>query len=397
MTENHSERAHSEIGASSAHRWMNCPASVSMSRGLPDVKSDYATLGTAAHELSEHCFQEDLEARQCIGMEFEGVEVTEEMASYVQFYLDKMSVYTHSEEYEVYIEEKFELPHIHKDMFGSNDFCAVKKGELVIADFKYGKGISVEAKDNLQLIIYAIGAYHDFADLYDFKTVKLAVVQPRIEGEEWSEWNISVDELLEYEKILKDGVEKVYSDSPPIKSGSHCRFCKAKATCPALRKQAEDLLTQSFDDMNVEETPKLPEVSTLSMEQLSKILTHSSLIEDWLKSVATHAYGLMEAGGKIAGFKLVQRRSNRKIKDEAELKEAFHDTFGDKMYRTSLQTLGALEKLIGKEELAPYLIKPDAGTQLAPITDKRPEVNPSIESSLDLLEENNEDFDTMDF
>ena len=72
---NHSERAHSEVGASSASRWMTCPASVKASRGIENKSSKYAAEGTCAHELADYCLTNDLEAIHGIGLEFEGFTV----------------------------------------------------------------------------------------------------------------------------------------------------------------------------------------------------------------------------------------------------------------------------------------------------------------------------------
>ena len=322
------------------------------------------------------------------------------MAGHVQYYLDNMRVYVNGE-YDTYVEEKFKLPQIHKDMFGSNDFCAMglNNGELVIADFKYGSGLNVEAENNIQLIIYALGAYYDSNYIYDFNTVKLIVVQPRIEGKEWSEWIISVEKLLEFEEILKQGVAEVYSENPKFKTGDHCRFCKAKHLCTAMKEETEDLINHKFDSVPVEEKPLLPEVASMDKELIAKVLKHSSMIESWFKSVASHAHGLLEQGEEIEGYKLVKRKSNRKVRDEKELLEAFGETFGDKIVRTQLETLSKLEKVIGKKELEPYLIKPDTGTQIAPVSDKRPAVISQKELADTAFEEadKEDEFDDMEF
>jgi hypothetical protein len=378
-TIDHGERAHSEIGASSASRWLACPASVIASRGIAEKGSTFAAEGTAAHELSEHCFENNVEAYTCVGQEFNGFIVTTEMAGHVQYYLDNMKRFTLSDEYDVTIEERFELPKIHKDMFGSNDFCAtgINNGRLVIADFKYGAGLNVNAEKNIQLIIYALGAYYASNFIYDFKEVSLIVVQPRMEGNEWSQWNITIDELLAYEQILIAGVTEVYSESPKYDSGEHCRFCKAKATCPLLKGQTEDLIQQSFAAVPFEEKPKLPEIKTLDNDTIVKVLKHSKQIENWFKAVSAHAYEMLENGEELEGYKLVKSKSNRKFIDEGQFIEdhiLLEASFEDSLFAPKkLLALGKLEKLIGKAELAPYLYKPDAGNTIAPISDKRAE------------------------
>lgn len=373
---NHKDRSHSEIGASSAHRWINCPKSVSLSRGIEGTTSIYAEEGTCAHELAEHCIELEVDPRECTELEFNGVKVTEDMAEYIAQYLERIMPYVEDEQYDTYVEEKFELKSIHEDMFGSNDFCAFSedKKEMVIIDLKYGKGHDVAVEENWQLIVYALGAYEQFNDIYNFETVKMVVSQPRIEGSLWKEWEVSVDELLEYKDKLKKAVKEVYAKDPKASPGDHCFFCKAKHKCDALKKKSEEVVNYEFDSTPIEEEPKLPDVESLTKEQIIKVLTYEDLIKDWMKAVGTHAYELLENGEELEGFKLVKRRTQRKIRDEQEFIETFEEQFGEDLYQTKLQTLGKLEKLIGKKELADYLVKPDKGNQIAPVTDKRPEV-----------------------
>ena len=39
---------HVELSASGAHRWMNCPGSIKLSRQVPDKRSVYAAEGSVA-------------------------------------------------------------------------------------------------------------------------------------------------------------------------------------------------------------------------------------------------------------------------------------------------------------------------------------------------------------
>lgn len=372
----HGERAHSEIGASSASRWLGCPASVSLSRGIEESSSSFAEEGTYAHELSEHCLEQNLTADEVT--EFQGKPVPSEMKPFVQYYLNAMEKYTNEDSgYDTFVEQRFSMPKIHKDMFGSNDFCAfgIENKEMVIVDFKYGAGLNVLAKENIQMIIYALGAYYEFDHIYDFKTVKLVIVQPRIEGGEYDEWSISIKELLKYEKILKAGVKKVYSKKPDISSGDHCKWCKAKAVCPKLKSELEDLVQNKFDTMPVESKPVLPEVVGMSGDQIVKILKHEKLITDWFKSVASYAHSKLQKGEEVEGYKLVARKSNRKVENESEFKLQFEDTFGDALY-VPRKLLGviALEKLVGKKESEAFFVKPDTGTTIAVTSDKRKEI-----------------------
>lgn len=63
--------------------------------------------------------------------------------------------------------------------FGTGDCVIIADGTLHIVDFKYGRGILVEAKDNPQMMLYALGALELFDCLYDIDTVSMTIFQPR--------------------------------------------------------------------------------------------------------------------------------------------------------------------------------------------------------------------------
>ena len=403
-TPDHSIRAHSEIGASAASRWMACPASVRDSRGAKESTSVYAEEGTALHELVDHCINEGISnVLDCVGQSFNDFIMDEAMCIAAQECVNIAAKYVNDEAYECYVEEKFELKEIHEDMFGSNDFCALghnsetRKDELVVIDWKFGRGLKVNAKDNIQLVIYALGAYEDYKSSYELDTVKLIISQPRIAGNEYSEWVISVDELLTFKKILKDGVKRVYADNPVYKAGDHCRFCKAKPTCLAIKNMAEDSLTATLDQEPITEE-KLPEVAKMTKEQIVKVLDNSGVIKDWLDSVHAHAFRLAESGDKVDGYKLVKKKTNRKVKNTAEFIAEFEETFGDQIFaEKKLTTLGKLEKIVGKKEIAPFLIKPEGANVLAHESDKREEVLPQIDSLLEEADKEDDDYSSMEF
>ena len=79
---------HSQLGASKAHRWMTCPASVSLEATFPDEESFYAAEGTAAHALAEMCLKSQKPPESYMGVEVEGFVVDELMAYFVAMYVD---------------------------------------------------------------------------------------------------------------------------------------------------------------------------------------------------------------------------------------------------------------------------------------------------------------------
>ena len=50
---NHNERAHALLSASSAHRWLACPPSAVAAEAYPQQDTEFTREGTLAHEVAE--------------------------------------------------------------------------------------------------------------------------------------------------------------------------------------------------------------------------------------------------------------------------------------------------------------------------------------------------------
>lgn len=163
----HANRAHSALGASSAERWFNCPASPRLSEGMPNTSSTYARQGTAGHQVAEICLRGGYAAKRFRGttqeVEGEVVAITDEMLDAIQIYLD-----TVRRDYRpgdrLIVEKRFDLSALHPTMFGTCDAVLYRPstGELKVYDLKMGRGYAVEVekdgKPNRQLMYYAVGA-----------------------------------------------------------------------------------------------------------------------------------------------------------------------------------------------------------------------------------------------
>ena len=72
------ELEHSPLGGSGAHRFINCAGSFLTQREqiengeFEDIPSEFANLGTAAHELAATCLTEGTEPYEHISEEFNG-------------------------------------------------------------------------------------------------------------------------------------------------------------------------------------------------------------------------------------------------------------------------------------------------------------------------------------
>lgn len=135
----------------------------------------------------------------------------------------------------VLVEQRLDFTRWVAESFGTADCIIVADGMLTVIDFKYGLGILVEAEENPQMRMYALGALNLFESLYDIQTVRMIIFQPRRDNISIAE--ISKEELLEWaEKILVPAAALAANGEGEYKAGKHCQFCKVKATClPSVR------------------------------------------------------------------------------------------------------------------------------------------------------------------
>lgn len=370
--------AHSKFSASAAPRWLACPGSVVLSAGKPDSGSKYAAWGTVAHELADAALSagwtkipaDGLQISTVVGEHM--VDIDRDMVACVETYIANVREMTAGadlfrSERRVNYSRWIGVP---EDAgWGTADVIAVLGAELQVHDLKTGQGVEVDARDNEQMMLYAGGALAEIDDLgLDIETVRLVIHQPRIRQAP-SEWSLSVDELrtwltgrarsgaasvLNAEACVNDPAFATTFLSPGEKQ---CKFCKAKATCPALAAavletvQGAPATVDDFDDLTVEK----PAGSTTA-DFLANALTKVDMIEEWCTAVRAEAERRLLAGEKVPGFKLVQgKRGARKWANEKDA-EAALKTFRlklEEMYDFKLISPTSAEKLAKAETIGP--------------------------------------------
>lgn len=395
------KQAHSKFGASSASRWLNCPGSVKLSATVPPQKSSgYALEGTAAHRLAEICLVQDYEPTEGTFLTKgekkqhkdyllsvnrvteDDIEVTQDMADAVKVYVD----YVRSLRGEMNIETKFDLSFIEPEMFGTNDCCVYDRllGVLEVIDYKHGSGVAVSPEENSQLAYYGLGAAKIY-ELHPNSTIKLTIVQPRAAGAPIKSWTTTVGYLDKFAKTLKKGVKACKAKDAPLVEGSWCKFCPAAAVCPKLYEKTMELAKAEFAD---DGAIVLPVPESMNKVDIKKVLDFSDTLGSWLRAVETYAFNALERGEKIDGYKLVKKRAFRKWKEtvnndglEVTIEDYLSTQFGDIAYHPrKLKSPAQIEALkIDKNLVASLCETPDNGNTLVPISDKRPEVSPSME------------------
>lgn len=365
---------HSILGASSAARWINCPPSAKLTENIEDESSVFAQEGTAAHELCEWKLKRALKLRA--GKRPSSDYWTDEMEEFTDDYrdycMDLVEEARKEEEPICLIEQHLDFSNYVPGGFGTGDFLMVSDKEIHVVDFKYGRGVLVEANFNPQMMLYGIGAYNLFGCLYDIEKVTLTVFQPRLHNV--STFSLSIQDLLNWaEQDVKPRANLAAKGEGEFVPGEWCRFCKVKENC---RARAEEFL--KLAQMEFKPAPLLTDA------EVAKVLGQATELSKWASDVVAFAQAKAIEGRHFGGWKLVEGRSVRKFANEDEVVKVSMDAGYNDIYEKKLITLTAFEKLMGKEEfnkiLGPLVTKPKGKLTLVPETDKRPEVIVNVEN-----------------
>lgn len=378
----HSSRAHALLSASGASRWLNCTPSAKLEDMHGEkTTSPYAAEGTLAHELSELFISHDLLktiSDEDFNLRFEEImsnelfsdEMLDMVPIYVEYCTNEFIAAKEQNSFAILeIEQKLDLTEFVPESFGTADCIIINDDTIEVIDLKYGKGVPVYAQHNKQGMLYALGALRKYDTLYDIETVKITIVQPRINN--ISTWEISVEKLLEWANSeLKPRAELAFNGEGELTAGEWCKFCSVKNKCRALYDEQLKIAKYEFQD---------PEF--LTDEEISDVLTRSSQFIEWINSITEYAQRRAIEHNKIwPGFKLVAGRSIRKWADEDRVAEAIFSRFPeateDQVFNTKLKTITDMEKTFGKKRVAEVLedviIKPEGKPTLVPDSDKRP-------------------------
>ena len=384
-------KTHSRLSASSAKRWINCPGSLALIDRCPkQEQSIYAEEGTLAHKFAEDALAEQFKLSTKPVFTAEERELfTEEMQSAVNLYRDTIVADMDLLGGELLVEEKFELDHLHKDLGGTNDCILAAGSMLVVYDFKYGKGVSVEVRNNEQLLIYALGAIKKLNRKPD--TVELVIVQPRAYHADGPVRRqvIYASQLIDFASMLRKRAAMTDSASAKLAIGDWCTFCPAMAICPEKQKEVQETAMVAFDDS----LPTLPMPGDIEKKRIVQILQQIPMLDDWINSIKAYALDMAKSGEKYPGFKLVRGKTNRKWTDENAAVTTLFPLLGDKIYTApALMSPAKVEKLFEKDDrvvVESLCHNPEGALNLVPEDDPREAIsfNPGSEFKDDLKKE----------
>ena len=397
--------SHATLSASGAPGWMRCYGKLAMEKPFPNTSSAYADEGTAAHEVAQMCLEQGQDASAFAGRVItvargEGAQrterkftVDEEMVEHVQKYVDIVRGLGG----ELMVEQRVDFSRWIgvDDSFGTSDAVVIwpDQREIAIVDQKYGRGVAVSAEENEQAQLYACGTLDLLALAYDVEddwTVRLMIVQPRIGNV--SEWTLTVAQLKDFAARASVAARHAMHQyegkaEPKLTPGEkQCRFCRAKATCPALAAEVRDVVAAgaaTADDFSDLTHVEAAVTAADTDEWLSGAMSKVDLVEQWCKAVRAETERRLLAGQEVPGFKLVQgKRGARAWVNPEQAEEALKAMRlkVEQMYDMKLISPTAAEKLhkagaIGPRQWAKVqelYAQSEGSAHVAPASDKRP-------------------------
>ncbi len=359
--------AHAILSPSSSERWINCPPSAMENAAQTDTGSSYAQQGTDAHALCEYKVKKALGYKvrdPTDDLEYFDEEMAECSDAYYEFIMEQVAAAKQTcPDPQVMVEQRLDFTRWVAESFGTADCIIVADGTMTIVDFKYGLGILVDAENNSQMRMYALGALNLFEALYDIQTVRMCIFQPRRNNVSVAE--VTKDELLRWaDDVLIPAAALAAQGEGEYKAGKHCQFCKIKATC---RKRAEYNLQLAQYDFAVPDT--------LAADEISMILDRADTFIGWVNDVKDYALEQAIRGKQYPGYKIVEGCSNRRYTNPDAVAAVVTDA-GYDPYERKLMGVTAMTKLLGSKKfntlLGSLIEKPQGKPTLVPESDKRP-------------------------
>jgi hypothetical protein len=348
---------------------MNCPPSARLCESYEDKGSSYAAEGTDAHTLCEYKLKCALGIKAkdpTESLSYYSEEMSGCADGYTTYILELVETAKQScSDPQVLIEQRLDFSKYVQDGFGTGDCVVIADGTLHIVDYKHGQGVLVEAEDNPQMMLYALGALEIFDDIYDIDTVAMTIYQPRRSSV--STHTVSKESLYRWaEKVLKPAAELAYAGDGDYRCGDWCQFCKAKYDC---RKRADANMELARHDF------KLPPL--LEDDEIESILGKVDALVSWATDIKDYCLQSALGGKKWQGYKLVEGRSNRKYVNEEAVAQTV-TAAGFDPYEHKVMGITAMEKTLGKakflELLGSLVEKPQGKPTLVPEGDKRPAI-----------------------
>ena len=356
------------VGGSTASRVIKCPASVALCAKMPPKPSSkYADEGTLLHNAIAEILEHPLDPPESIiGFKYKELEVTQDLYNdKIVPALQKLAEVDPDFEMNYTVESEVDFGEYLPGVFGSADVIGRMGDKAIVLDWKFGSGVIVNAEENYQGMFYAAAAMRTAKTKWAFEgatEIEIIIVQPP----EMRRWVTTPDRIAQFEMQLSLAVKEAQNKEARMESGSHCRWCSAKPTCP-LMTGAVARSTQIA-------------LKNLNPEHIAVYLQQADMLEDWIKDLRELAHQMLEADVRVPGFKLVAKRAIRQWANEDVAYDKLLDLIGNEhlIYKPSeLISPAQAEKLLGKggkELVKDLVVAVSSGSTLVEESDPRPAV-----------------------
>lgn len=410
---------HALLSPSGAKKWLSCAASLACEKDIPNTSGKSAVTGTACHTIAEvhlnaytrgtalplerevgaYVLDEGKGQIKALISPMKGaVLITADMIEQVRKYTDYckpiIDVATYAKlEMRVNLTEVLHPGYEGVETFGTADLVAVQElantdgHMLIIGDLKTGRH-RVEAKENKQLMLYALGVYRRLKRRYNITTVRLVIFQPYAGGA--SEWDISVEGLELFAKFAQKrallALDAYFRGKKNLKasdfrpSADGCQWCRFSEQCAARTKTVNAVLAEELEDDFALE---------LTSEQLVAEYEKLPLLRQHIDKVEKAMAAALRSGKKVPGYKLVEGRPGNRAWTNSEDVGDLLCQWGleDKLTKHVLMSPTEAEKEIGHHDkweiLENFITRKPGAPCVATADDKRPEWNLVTEEDLE--------------
>ncbi len=355
--------AHSRIvGGSSAKRVIACPGSVALVDTMPpQPSSSYADEGTLLHDIIAQVLETDASPAQFLGRMYQGVEFTEDLLERkIIPALKALDEIDPDKTMEFAVESSVSFGDFLPGVFGSADLLGRIGNRVIVLDWKFGDGVTVEVENNAQHLFYTAAAMRTPGLEWLFKgvtEVELVIVQPPYVRR----WMTTPDRVAQFETELLRAVKLSRQPDAPMAHGDHCRWCPAKPICPILTGAVDRAVQAKLEAMPT--------------DQIAYYLEQVPMIEQFISDLKGLAQNLIESGQPVPGWKLVNKRATRQWTNPEEA-SLFLLASDIEPYEQKLISPAAAEKLLKKVKI-PFadglVVAVSSGSTLAPASDPRPD------------------------
>lgn len=422
-----SNQEHALLSPSSAKKWLNCPAALACEFGLPNESGQAAVNGTAMHLVAETVLNRIIKGDDITADKYKGVYalnegkgpikalvkpekgavlITDDFVSQVNKYVDYCRPIIDAAEL-VEVESRVNLTRVlHPgavvnatrrngeaiegelvtlQTFGTADFVAIIRlldGSymLIVGDLKTGRH-KVLAKENKQMMLYALGLLRVYKRLYDITAVRLVIFQPYAGGAD--EWDTTPEALEQFGKFASKAALKAIDAFQRGKKGlkpadfrpgnDACQWCRFAESCNAKRKVASREVESDLSD----------DATEMSLEQLKAEWDKLPLMRQHIADIEKAMYAALMRGEQVEGLKLVEGKMGNRSWTDADAIEVSH---GDVLKKEVLMSPTEAAKVLSAEEMAelePFITRKPGQPSIATADDKRPAWTPATDSDLE--------------